>query len=144
MTATIPGTGSPTFASPLEEASGGTGQTTAIPFKEGFTSAEQTITAAGLLTIAHGLSASPSLIQVRLICKTAEFGFAVDDEVIINPAGNDIAGTSNRGLSVVLDATNVNIRYGDAASPITILRKDTGAATGFTLANWKLVVRAWA
>ena len=147
MAAKIKGTGDSELAgllldTPLAEAEGGTGLTS-NPLGVQFTSAEQTITAAGLLTIPHGLGASPSLIQLRAICKTAELNYSVDDEVVVNPAGNDISGTSNRGFSIVLDATNLNIRIGDAVSSFTILDKTTGAAGSPTNANWKLIVRAW-
>ena len=48
-----------------------------------FTSTEQTITAAGALIVAHDLPTLPSLVQVRLICKTAEFNYSIGDEIII-------------------------------------------------------------
>lgn len=109
-----------------------------------FTSTEKTITAAGALVLVHGLSSVPYLIMPYLICKTAEFGYSVGDQVLINPAGNDPAGNNDKGASIVPDATNINIRYGSFASVFGIIRKDTGAATNITAANWKLIIRAWA
>lgn len=111
---------------------------------ESFTSSEQTITAAGPLTLAHGLASTPYLIMPYIICKTSEFGYSIGDEVLINPAGNDPASASSRGLSVVPDGTNVNIRYGVHPSVIGILDKTTGSSTSITPANWKLIIRAWA
>lgn len=107
-----------------------------------FTSAEQTITAAGGLTIAHGLTGAPNLIQAHLICKTGELGYSIGDELMY-PMGEEAGGANNRGLSVVPDATNLVIRYGQAVAPMTILNKTTGVATVLTLANWKLVMKAW-
>ena len=108
-----------------------------------FISEEQTITAAGALTISHGLGASPSLIQLRLICKTANLNYSVDDEVIINPASNDANSTAARGISTVLDATNIDLRYGSNANTFVVFDKTTGVANAITNANWKLIVRAW-
>lgn len=117
---------------------------TNLPFNGSFTSAEQTITSAGSLVLAHSLSVTPTLIQARLICKTAQAGYSIGDEVIINLAGNDPGATNNRGLSIVPDATNINIRYGSDTFSFSILRKDTGAAATITNTNWRLIIKAWA
>lgn len=113
-----------------------------IPFATSFTSAEQTITSAGSLAIAHGLSASPSLIQYRLVCKTAEHNYSVDDEITVS---FDIhsSSTVTRVNSLVLDATNINIRFSSDAICFISNDKTTGAAVSLTNANWKLIVRAW-
>jgi len=108
-----------------------------------FISAEQTLTVAGALILAHGLPAPPSLIQLRLICKTAEGDYSIGDEVVIGYNG-DIVGTGSRGASIVPDATNINIRYGGAAGLWFIFDKTTGVAFIITDANWKLIVRGWA
>jgi hypothetical protein len=109
-----------------------------------YESSQQTITAAGPLTLAHGLGAKPQLVQVSLVCQTAEYGYSIGDEVIINPFLN--RGLANdQGVVIVLDSTNLNIRYGAYGSGVfSGLRKDTGASIAFTDANWKAVFRAWA
>lgn len=106
-----------------------------------FTSAEQTITAAGPLTLAHSLSAAPVFVQVRLKCTTAEFNYSVGDEIIAN-SHMQSSGTG-RGVSVVPDATNLNIRYGSFANTFSVLNKTTGAEGNITNASWKMIVRAW-
>lgn len=108
----------------------------------GFTSTEQTITVAGALVIPHGLGASPSLVQARLICKTAEFGYSIGDETIIG-FHLDASGAANSGISVVIDSTNIDIRFGSNALTVTLVRKDTGATFHPTNANWKLIIKAW-
>lgn len=113
---------------------------TTLPFTQSFESAGQTITDSGALTIAHGLSAQPTLYTAYLINTSAELGYSVDDELAINIASNSEASL-NRGLSVVPDSTNLNVRFG--SSPIQIIRKDTGASAQITNASWELVLRAW-
>ena len=113
-------------------------------FTKSFVSAEQTITAAGPLTIAHSLAEMPKIVQPRLINKTAELGYSIGDEVVINPAGNPLGGAVARGLSIVPDATNLNIRFGSDASTFSIINKTTGAQGNVVNANWKLIVRAYA
>jgi len=112
-----------------------------IPFAKSFTSSEQTITSAGSLTIPHGLSASPLLIQARLICKTAEIGYSIGDEVVLSMYGSD--AVNSFGASVVIDTINIDIRYGSHANVFLLINKTTGAVSSITLANWKLIVRAW-
>ena len=126
------------------ELSSGIPAWTTPPLTQSFTSAEQVISVAGGLSLAHGLPATPYLIMPYLICKTAELGYSIGDEVLINPAGNDPNGTVERGISIVPDGTNVNVRYGAATFVIGIMRKDTGQSANITLANWKLIIRTWA
>lgn len=112
----------------------------ALPFSKSYESAQQTINAGGSLTLAHGLGAQPKLYFAVLQCATAEGGYSIGDEVLPVQSSNE-AG-SNRGLSLVPDATNINVRQGGGGMQIS--RKDTGAFLNITNANWKMVVRAWA
>lgn len=114
-----------------------------IPFQKAYESAQQTITSGGALTLAHGLGVKPKLYQAFLQCTTADIGYSIGDEVAINPHLNS-DNTNAKGLVIVPDATNLNIRYGNDAAVLRGLRKDTGAASNFTIASWKLVMRAWA
>lgn len=114
-----------------------------LPFTKSFSSAQQTITFGGLLTIAHGLGVQPKLYPVYLQCTTANGGFSVGDEIAANPSmayGNLGGQGSDAGISVWPDATNINVRFG---SSLTIISKSSGA-TNITAASWKLVARAWA
>lgn len=108
-----------------------------------FESAEQTITVAGLLTLAHGFGVMPKAFQLLLVCKTAEDGFAVNDELLLGPAEATMSSGS-RGISLVPDATNLNIRIGSTASPFEYQHYATGANAAITIANWKIKARAWA
>lgn len=109
-----------------------------------FTSTEQTITSGGLLTLAHSLGASPKIVQLRLVCKTADQGYSVNDVIdIATTSGVDTNG-STRGVGVRHDATNLYIRYGTNVTPITVQPQAGGASTAITIANWRLVVSAYA
>jgi len=113
-----------------------------IPFAKSFTSSDQVITAAGSLTIAHGLGAVPFDTAAFLINQTAEGGYSIGDvlKVDANPHGD---GAVNRNTAVTLDVTNLNVRFGSDASTYTIIRKDTGASFAITNVNWKLRLKAW-
>lgn len=121
----------------------------AIPasvFSSSYTSSEQTITAAGSLTLAHSLGAQPKLVTAKLVCKTAEAGYSINDEVYIDAGGMHLVGSTTlpRGMSLVIDATNVNVRFGNQANTFNLLNKTTGNATAITNTNWKLVIGAYA
>lgn len=116
---------------------------TYVAFTGSFVSTQQTITAGGALTLAHGLGVKPKLYKAYLQCTTAEGGYSIGDEVSFNDhyqAGLDVAG----GISVVPDATNLNVRFGSNANLASMINKTTGARFFLTNANWKLVLRAWA
>lgn len=111
------------------------------PFTKEFVSTEQTITIGGPLSLAHGLGAIPKDFTYRLVCKVADAGWAVNDEVKIS-VGIDVTGTTSHGAGGSVDATNVYVRY--AATSIVAHNKSTGASANLTPASWRLVVRAWA
>lgn len=114
----------------------------AFGLSELFVSAGQTISAAGALTLAHGFTGGhiPNLVRLVLVCTTAELGYAIGERLEL-PAG--VANAANRGVSITCDATNVYVKFGSDAAPISIIRKDTGASAQITLANWVLGVFAW-
>lgn len=116
----------------------------AFPVTQIYESAQQTITAAGALTLAHGLGVKPKLYLVVLQCTTAELGYSIGDEMLLNPSLSVAGGSLGQGVSIVPDATNLNVRIGNNSTIFNLLRKDTGAIATITNANWKLVFRAWA
>ena len=98
-----------------------------------YISTEQTITSGGLLTLAHGLGARPSLVSYELKCTSAEGGYAVGDYV--QPVDPGFT-------SATINATNVAVRFASGAAFI-VGHKSTGANFNITSGNWKLIVRAW-
>ncbi len=104
-----------------------------------FTSSEQTLTTSTTLSVAHSLGALPSLVSVRLKCKTADIGYSVDEELEVS----DIQGSEDQkkmGFSVSSDTTNVHVITG---SPLRIINKSTHNFGTITAGNWKWIVRAW-
>lgn len=125
------------------------GKTVTLPtantpvFTKSFESTQQTITAAGALTIAHGLGVKPKLIQAVLVCLVADGNYAINDEVIVNTNAQTFS-TTDRGISVVPDATNLNVRYAANANTFMLLNKTTGVSFAATNSSWRLVLRAYA
>lgn len=111
----------------------------AIGFAAYFQSANQTITAAGSLTIAHGMPRAPVLVQAYIKNTSSIFGFSVGDAV---PANLGDAG-ANTGAVITSDSTNIYIRFGSSGGFVTL---DKTAGTNVTAlpANWDFFVRAWA
>ena len=121
-----------------------------MPFSKKYVSPEQTITAAGLLTLAHGLTVGggvavePELIRLTAICKTAELGYAVGDIVDLAMTANDASATAGYGVAVRSTTTSITIRVGNISFSAPI-NGTSGAGGGvLTPANWRIVVRAWA
>jgi hypothetical protein len=110
----------------------------ALLFSNGFESANQTVTPASTLSVAHGLAVVPKLFKVTLKCVTGEAGYSANDEI-----SADFVFVS--GVSVIrssADATNVVISYDGASTQVP--NKSTRAATTITSGNWAFIVRAWA
>lgn len=114
---------------------------TATVFTDSFESTAQTITAAGSLTLAHGLASQPNLYFTYIKCTTAEHNYSIGDEVPVPMNGNS---NNSYGVTIVPDATNINVRFGSNAAVFQVLDKTSGASANITLANWEFYVRAWA
>ena len=110
-----------------------------VPQPGRFVSAEQVITTAGALTIAHGLGIAPRLVTGRLKCLTADNDYSVGDIVHLSTVEN---GGASRGVSVVADAANLVCRFGSEAYVFAVPNKVTGLGTVLVNANWKLILEA--
>lgn len=116
----------------------------AVPVIAAYTSTGQTITAAGLLTLAHSLGAAPKLIVLKLKCIDVggDGGYAQNDEVFIPVSGMSDSGFAY-GVNCYADATNIYVRYGSLATPFFLLNKSTGNVFNAANAKWNLLVRAY-
>jgi hypothetical protein len=112
-----------------------------------YTSTDQTITAGGTLTLAHGLGVTPKLVQFYLVCQTANNGYAVNDVVSPEhcPQGNPFNG--GLGLTCRIDSTNIFVIIGDQTASFDMDTATGGSVGGFfsiTNTNWKLRIVAQA
>lgn len=104
-----------------------------------FTSSEQTVAVDTVLDVPHGLGAIPSLVQVRLRCKTADVGYSVGDEIVVSSGPVDLV--NDRGWTVQTDATNVTILQGAA---IPVINQGSLNGSSITVGSWRWIVKAWA
>lgn len=114
-----------------------------LPLGRSFVSAQQTITAAGSLTLAHSLTVTPKLVECRLVCVSGEHNFSTNDILIVNPNTN-AASANARGLALTVDATNCNVRFGSDANTFESFDFTSGNVAALTNSSWRLQVRAWA
>lgn len=112
---------------------------TSYPFL--YDSGVQTITNAGSLTLAHNLGKIPDLIVWQMKCVSAEHGYSVDDIVFANPMMGQASSTICYGVSIVPDATNLNIRMSDSTP--RIMNKSNGAAADITLSSWRYIFKCY-
>jgi hypothetical protein len=114
----------------------------AWPNRFEFISTDQTPTAGGLLTLAHGLGVVPKDVLCWMVCSTAEQNWAVGDPIAMGGSRLDFNGVSGAGWVIWADATNVYVRF-QATYPLpAIINKTTGALFSPTTANWRKRYRA--
>lgn len=106
---------------------------------EVYQSPEQTITAAGSLTLAHGLSGVPQFCFVHLINKVTQHNYSVNQ---VYHGGLLAGNAANTGCAISPDATNLNIRYGSAAGTFIVQNYTTGATAAITNSSWAAVFTA--
>jgi hypothetical protein len=111
-----------------------------VPFTKIYTSAQQTYTIGGTLTLAHGLGEVPKFAFVVMRCITAELNYSVNDEFFWtgHADGDGSGGRSNPPL-IVRDGTNLVIRY--APTFFRLPNKNTNDIVGSTAtaANWRAI-----
>lgn len=100
----------------------------------------QTITSGGALTLQHGLSSTPrpSDVKLELECTTAEHGYSIGDIIPLGVVDSSGAA-SGQGVSITTDATNVNVRYGNATAVFIGINNSTGAVVSLTNASWEAI-----
>ena len=104
-----------------------------------FTSATQTITSGGALTLAHGLPFVPQNFDIILTCTTAEHGYSIGDIQSVTSCPDF---TNNRGASIRSNATNLVIRYASSGTVFNVLNATNGIAAGITNGSWNATFRA--
>jgi hypothetical protein len=102
-----------------------------------YISAPQTITLGTTLSVAHGLTPGANGLEFEVVmrCATAEFGYAVGDEMVLVSA---YSNPTPFGAIASVSSTHVAIR----TSNIVLLGFATnGTANNPTVANWRWIVR---
>lgn len=142
------GRGSAAGSGDVEELTVGSGLTlsgttlSSSIFTEQFISSNQTIPApGGLLTVAHGMSGKPKIIQLWAICTTAANGYSIGDEIFVSDIWTNSINSINSQIYVD-DNTNINIRAG-ATNSFALGVKNTGSVVVATTTNFAYQVRAW-
>ncbi len=111
--------------------------------RQTYRSPEQTITAAGTLTLTHGFVGvlDPALVKVAvyLICKTAEAGYSVGDIVGYPDAFYADTWAQQIGPSWTVTATAIRVQFGSGPNVAIIPNKTTGVGAAVTAANWKAI-----
>lgn len=110
-----------------------------VPFTKQFSSTGLSLTANTLHTLAHSFGAVPKLVQLRIVCATAEGNYSIGDEVVM--AITEFDGVTQQGFGCKVDATNVSVRTGAGQR---IMNDGSTASFVTTLASWTLSVFAWA
>ncbi len=118
----------------------GTLNTTAIVFQPPyFESAQQAINfAATPVVIPHGLGKKPPMYAAYAICQNATGGYAPGDEIKLTDGAS--SSSTDSGISMKADATNITLYYGIADVRIVTT---AGASVNTGTVNWKVIVRAW-
>lgn len=112
----------------------------ALPSNVPYSTPEQTILSDTAFTFAHGLGRVPTHVQAWLVCQSAERGYSIGNRLAVEPHYNAMGGTAHKGQSIVVDAANVNVQYGDSANVYRIMEWGTRTYNDITNSKWKLVV----
>lgn len=94
-------------------------------------SAEQAV-ATGVTTVAHGLGAVPRELRAVFVCKTADLGYSVGDEVDAQALTTSSALTN---IAVGANATNL---FANIRTTIQLPRYDNQNVAAITTGSWRL------
>lgn len=78
--------------------------------------------------------------DILLVCKTAEFGYAVGETAQwLNGTGYSYGA----GVQPRIDANTIKFKTGIQNNGLLIINKTTGDCSDITLANWRYIFRIW-
>ena len=109
-------------------------------FTESFESSEQTITVNSTLAVAHGLSASPKLVTMELICKTAESGYSIGDVLEFPATAGTITDVGHYGVGIKKDSTNLDVKF---MGFLRIASFSGSSSVDITPSSWRAIFRAY-
>ena len=107
----------------------------AMPLEPGYASAMTLVTPSNTHTFFHGLGVVPRLVEVRLVCISADTGFGIGTHILVATHQD----SSSNGLTIWTNTGNVGVQtaaYYPVFSPFGYAYLD--------LSKWNLLVRAWA
>lgn len=107
-----------------------------------YKSAEITLTEGASSSLAHGMAGTPASVISKLVCKVADQGYAVGDEIIVTNTQQSRSGDNNLGITYAVSDTFIFYRmgFGDIFS---INSKGSGSGEQINKANWRLVIEAF-
>lgn len=108
-------------------------------FTKEYISPKQVITSAGALTLGHSLTVIPKSLEIWARCENSSVNYSPGDQVLLS-----IDPSTSNGISVVPDATNLNIRYGSVAQVIRLTNKNSGSSANPSNSDWRIIFKAWA
>lgn len=104
-----------------------------------FESAEMVITGLGQkASVAHSIGSTPRFYSAYLVCKIAQHGYAIGDEVVLAPGVRNDG--EEDGVQAFANATNIGFVTGNRY-PITIY-DSAGNQQQITNNNWRIKLRA--
>lgn len=108
-----------------------------------FVSAETAISAAGTLTLAHGLDGTPTKLWYGLINKSTEYGWN-GEELFFQFGTQDNSSAVARGAVAWASSSNVSVQLGKSDPTFNIFQKtgDPGGQATATNAKWMIKVYA--
>lgn len=105
-----------------------------------FQSSNQTGTAGGLITVAHGLGVEPTDISLDLYCSVANNGFSIGD--VLKNVDISFAGGGSQPISAIwCDDSNIYIRTQSTAWGASA-HKTTAVSFFAFMTDWKLIIKA--
>jgi hypothetical protein len=105
-----------------------------------YTSAEIALPAVGvaITPLAHGLLGKPINVYGVLVCKTAERGYILDDEIPLSQVYH-VSGSNEKPIWYLhATTTQIHCIRSDVGTPMVTANASSGAAQALTDGNWRL------
>ena len=114
-----------------------------VPFTSSWESSEiGLLSGSNQYSGAHGLGGMPKLFAAVLRCKTTDKSYAVGSEIALPASGVQSFGGGSQAHMTV-GATSTEVIVNQSVNIIIASNDASPTAVGITVANWRLVLRAW-
>ncbi len=93
-------------------------------------------------SFAHGFGSKPDWVHVVAVCKVADQGYAIGDEVDLKNAQSYVSA-GEIGFNLKFDTSNVEYIGTNNANPLRIWTQDSGDAYTISDTNWDVKITAY-
>lgn len=114
-----------------------------LGFSSYYESSQQSFSLGSAVTVTHSLGGDPTFVQFDLVCTTTDGGYSVGDVITMPCSLRFTSGSASFTKGMVLGYNSTDVFLTIGADTISWVTKNGASQFNLTVANWRIVLKAW-